>query len=76
MPYSINKLYQSSNLIQFKKGLINTLQTIPEVPDNPNQENPCYIQNNKKKYSILVEKQQTYLLIHQNDIIWQIPMET
>ena len=76
MPYSINKLYQSSNLIQFKKGLINTLQTIPEVPDKPNQENPRYIQNNKKKYSIIVEKQQTYLLIRQNDVIWQIPMET
>ena len=48
MPYSINKLYQSSSSIQFKKGLINTLQTIPEVPDKPNQENPRYIQNNKK----------------------------
>jgi len=76
MPYSINKLYQSSSSIQFKKGLINTLQTIPEVPDKPNQENPRYIQNNKKKYSIIVEKQQTYLLIRQNDVIWQIPMET
>ena len=76
MPYSINKLYQSSSSIQFKKGLINTLQTIPEVPTNPNQEKPRYIQNNKKKYSIIVEKQQTYLLIRQNDVIWQIPMET
>lgn len=76
MPYSINKLYQSSNLIQFKKGLVNTLQTIPEVSDNLNQDKLHYIHNNKKNYSILVEKQQTYLLIHQNDIIWQIPMET
>lgn len=76
MPYSINKLYQSSNLIQFKKGLVNTLQTIPEVSDNLNQDKLNYIHNNKKNYSILVEKQQTYLLIHQNDIIWQIPMET
>ena len=76
MPYSINKLYQSSSSIQFKKGLINTLQTIPEVPTKLNQENPRYIQNNKKKYSIIVEKQQTYLLIRQNDVIWQIPMET
>ena len=76
MPYSINKLYQSSSSIQLKKGLLNTLQTILEVPDNPNQDNPHYIQNNKKKYSIIVEKQQTYLLIRQNDVIWQIPMET
>jgi len=76
MHYSINKLYQSSSSIQFKKGLLNTLQTILEVPDNPNQDNPHYIQNNKKKYSIIVEKQQTYLLIRQNDVIWQIPMET